>query len=68
MKKTYANQCLERAENPQGVCLQYLRDVPELARRLKKACKTLRVCGWEEGFPSLMDVADELETLPVGEC
>lgn len=92
--KTYADECLERAEKAtegpwkSGVTYHHEQnakfiahartDVPELARRLKKACETIRelagclewLNGWSKNLGTdpfvinLFKFADELEAMP----
>lgn len=74
MTKSYADTCLERAEKANNLNLasiprEFLKaqidsaaDVPELARRLKKACNllgALKCSHWDTEW-----LADELEAVP----
>lgn len=73
MKKTYADECLERAdqfnqEHWQSVAIiiaNYQTDVKELARRLKRACHVLREITpqyWPDW--QYRNLANELEAIP----
>lgn len=62
-KKSYADKCLRHAE---------AADIPELARRLKKACEKLReVAQYMPGYTTypkeVCDLANELEDMPIKE-
>jgi hypothetical protein len=62
IKKTYADQCLERAQRGYPVYLSAQKNIAELARRLKRAIEMLR--DNDDGTGIQTQLADSLEAMP----